>query len=226
MVKKSVTKKYQNVQLSLSNVKIHQVQTFKYLGVSLDENLTYNSHINRLIRNVSHKMYMLRRVSHLVTEKACILIYKSFILPHLEYGNILYINNTDKNLSKLQRLQNHCLKICMNLDNLTPTNLVHKKAKLNLLKDRRNAQLAKHMFLRTKNEKFIERNNPNVRQTRSMTVPKLYVPGFKNSISKKSVIYHGSIYWNKLNYNLKQIELKKVFDCKIKSKLKSILNAY
>ena len=52
----------------------------------------------------------------------------------------------------MQRLQNQCLKICLNIDNRHSTNDVNKRSKLNLLKDRREIQLLKTMYLRTKNQ--------------------------------------------------------------------------
>ena len=94
--KKCHTKKFQKVNLSMSNIKIHQVQNYKYLGVMLDENLNFNCHVNSIIRNVTHKMNMLRRVSQFLTEKASLLIYKAFILPIMEYSNILYLNSSSK----------------------------------------------------------------------------------------------------------------------------------
>ena len=192
----------------------------------LDENLNFNCHVNSIIRNVTHKMYMLRRVSQFLTEKASLLIYKAFILPIMEYGNILYLNSSSKNLNKLQRLQNQCLKISLNLDKNTNTNMVHKMSNLNYLSERRSLQLIKHMFIRTKNQKFIETANLDRAQTRSCTVPKLHIPKFRSSLAKKSLVYHGSITWNNLNQNIKKITFKKQFNSKIKAIFREKIKNY
>ena len=39
-------------------------------------------------------------------------IYKSMILPFLDYADVIFDKAYSKDLDKLQRLQNRCLKIC------------------------------------------------------------------------------------------------------------------
>ena len=191
----------------------------------MDENLTFNTHINTIIKNVNHKMYLLKRVKGYLTPKTCILIYKSFILPLMEYGCTLYMNANNSHLNRLQILQNKCLKICLDKDKKYNTELLHKEANINLLSERRDVQLMKEMFLRTKLDKYLDKNVSG-RVTRSHTVPKLYVPSFKTNQARKSHIYKGSVAWNNLEYTEKKIMCKDMFSKLMKKKLKEKRKLY
>ena len=58
-------------------------------------------------------------------------------LPIIDYADILYINSKASLLKELQRVQNKCLKTCLKLHLLIPSNSVHAEAELPLLSDRR-----------------------------------------------------------------------------------------
>ena len=217
---KNCIKKHKNVEIKLKDEKLHFVPSFKYLGFTLDSSLTYNQHINITKRNTCHKLYQLKRINPYLTEETSVMIYKSYILPIIEYGNIIYANATQKNLKKLQTLQNQALKTCLNANKFTSTNTIHKTANLNTLEDRRNKATIKFMFKRTKNEKFIDQPTYNI-TTRMNNVPKLKVPTFRSEVAKKSLIYRGSILWNNLDYNLKEILDYKQFTNKVNTIFKN-----
>ena len=47
------------------------------------------------------------------------------ILPYIEYGDVIIDAANDKQLNKLQKIQNHCLRICLQAN--PRTNLKEKK---------------------------------------------------------------------------------------------------
>ena len=47
--------------------------------------------------------------------RSSLAIFKTMILPYLDYGDILFSTANRQKLDKLQRLQNKCLKICLNV---------------------------------------------------------------------------------------------------------------
>ena len=222
---KNLTKKYQNVNICINDTILQQVKTFKYLGMMLDENLNFNSHINMLKKIVSHKIFLLNRYSKFLTTQTRLIIYKSYILPLIEYGDILYIKASNKNLDKIQKLQNHALKLCHNLDIRTSTNHIHKISNLNILSERRDQHLLNYLFDRSQMTKFIEKTKPGV-QTRSITSKKLAVSNFKIKLAQKAISHHGSILWNNQVYSIKSIRSKMKYKNKLKSIYKNKLKEY
>ena len=161
---------------------------------------------------------MIKRFWQYLTEKTSIIVYKSFILPLLEYGNTLYMSANKNLLDRLQVLQNVGLKTCLNLPKRTPTSQIHKLCNINYLTDRRDAALLKLMFNRTKIEKFQDKNQEGV-TTRSRNAPKLIIPSFKSSHSQNSIVYKGSKMWNEQNVETKNTTEKLKYNTVIKKLL-------
>ncbi len=52
-------KKCRNIRINLENEEIERVETFKYLGVWLDEVLNFNAHVEKLSKKISSMMMMM-----------------------------------------------------------------------------------------------------------------------------------------------------------------------
>ena len=76
----------------------------KHIGLYLDEKLNYNTHIKEKLSKVYKGIELLRNLSNKLPRQALVTIYKAFIRPHLDYGDIVYdkpsnetfINKTEK----------------------------------------------------------------------------------------------------------------------------------
>ena len=62
----------------------------KHLGIVLDSKLNFNTHIDQKIKKCNKLIGLMKRLSVNLPRSALFTIYKSFIMPHLEYGDILY----------------------------------------------------------------------------------------------------------------------------------------
>lgn len=98
-----------------------------------------------MLRSGRHKLSMLKRIRPTIDAEIAILIYKTMVLPKLEYGNVIYMHGNKALRDCLQRLQNYGIKMCLYLKKHEDTNNVHRKAKLNKLQDRAYFQLLKIM---------------------------------------------------------------------------------
>ena len=118
---RKIVKKSKNVDmiLSLNNVLLERVCSYKYLGFILDDHLNFNKHINSMVSTVSHKLYLLSRIRRYFNNEACILIFKTMVLSILEYGNIIYSGTSKTNLDKLDKLFHRGFRICDSNNNNT-----------------------------------------------------------------------------------------------------------
>ena len=55
-----------------------------------DEKLNDNTQIKQKLRKVYKDIGLLRNLSNKIPRQALVTIYKAFIRPHLDYGNIVY----------------------------------------------------------------------------------------------------------------------------------------
>ena len=62
----------------------------KRLGVILDSKLTFEDHLNNALAKVNKAMGILHKLRNLLSRATLITIYKTFILPYLDYGDVLY----------------------------------------------------------------------------------------------------------------------------------------
>ena len=111
---RSQTRRTKNHSLLFDNRRIERVSTYKHLGITVGIHLTFNKHIDNCHRLAAHKIYLLSTIRKYINFQASQSIYKTTILPYLDYGEIIYGGTNQKALRKLQTLQNQGLRICVN----------------------------------------------------------------------------------------------------------------
>ena len=145
-----------DLTLNIEGTKLERVPNYKYLGLTLDQHLTYEAHLSALNNTARHKVYLLRLVRPNLTEFAALQVYKQMILPLIEYGNTLYASAAVKQLNKVQVAQNSALKAVFGLPRLTPTVVLHDKAKLNMLDKRRERAVLLQVHKRAKVRDYLD----------------------------------------------------------------------
>ena len=65
-------------------------QTHKHLGMMFDSNLSYEHHIKSILNKVNKTIGLLRKFRLILPRHSLITIYKTFIRPHLGYGDVIY----------------------------------------------------------------------------------------------------------------------------------------
>ena len=209
-------KKAKKLDLKIGGDSIHYVKNFNYLGVKLDCKLTFESHALESMRLVSHKIYMLSQIRNFVTTHQALTIYKSKILPYFDYGDIFYINTYGRTRTKLQRLQNRGLKLCLGHNARYDTDLLHYEAKVPKLEPRRACHITNFVYHRAHDAKYTRVID---RQLRRFNAPIMTEIKANNSTFSRSVLYQGAIHWNSLPINERNIRMYNSFKRAQKSKL-------
>ena len=73
-----------------NNNNVSQVNSYKHLGVILDVKLTLEEHLKIVFNKTNKTIGLLRKLSNLLPRQALVTIYKAFVRPHLDYGDVLY----------------------------------------------------------------------------------------------------------------------------------------
>ena len=98
--------------LEIDNITLLPVESVKFLGLWLDQNLNWNNHVNKLITRLKRNMHLLRTPKHLFNKKTLKLIYHAHIQSHIDYGLILWGSmSRQDNLLCVQSVQNKCIEI-------------------------------------------------------------------------------------------------------------------
>ena len=97
--------------ISLDGHSIERVNSYKCLGVQVDETLSWEAHISEVIGKVAKVLAALRRLRPICPQSTLVTIYKSLILPHLDYCSALWGCICNGLSQKLEKLQNRAVRI-------------------------------------------------------------------------------------------------------------------
>ena len=70
----------------LDNTKLDRVTKTKFLGVIIDENLTWKNHIDGITRTISRNIGMVNKLKFFVPEPILRTLYCTLVLPYVNYG--------------------------------------------------------------------------------------------------------------------------------------------
>ena len=62
----------------------------KHLGMFLDSKLIFSERLKTILQKTNKTIGLLRKIQALLPRAPLITIYKSFIRPHLDYGEMIY----------------------------------------------------------------------------------------------------------------------------------------
>ncbi|CRL01448.1 CLUMA_CG014497, isoform A [Clunio marinus] len=102
-----------------------------YLGVDLDQRLSFKTHIERVVnraRSVVSSLYCLFRKNNSVSFHAKLTAYKTLIKPIMTYACPIFSNCPVIHFKKLQIQQNQMLRMVLNAPFFTRTTDLHEQA--------------------------------------------------------------------------------------------------
>jgi len=192
---------------------LERVETMRYLGLEIDEELNWNSQINNITKNVSYKIHMLRRLSSFLPESLCSKMYSTYIQPLTEYGCTIWGYSSQTNIDKIQRLQNWSARIVTGNYDFINSRGQDLVASLNWQTfDQRRDYLMSTLMFRCMNGQAPDYLTDNLnlvneiseRVTRNSQGNLLYIPLANIEKYKESFVFMGGSNWNKLCPELRE----------------------
>ena len=152
-------KKIPPFDIKIGDTLIQKVTSYKYLGMELDCDLSYKKHVNKIISSISAKLKQFQCMRVFLNKKAAILVYKSTILPILEYGDVFLSAVPLVSRKCLQTLQNKGLRCALNKGIETSSAELHKEAALGKLRFRRDQHLLNYIYMTVHLTQTVRREN-------------------------------------------------------------------
>ena len=104
-----------NKVLSLYGQDLKRVKEFKFLGVHIDEKLTWKTHIDSLVSRCEKVINVMRSLSGSswgAERRSLLMIYKAMIRSRLDYGAVCFGSAAKTLLKKLDVVQAKALRVC------------------------------------------------------------------------------------------------------------------
>ena len=99
--------------LKFNGIDIITCESHKHLGLILDKKLIFDRHLDEKILKANKGIGLINRLRRFLPRESLVTIYKTFVRPHLDYGDIIYDRPGNFTfIDKLESVQyNACLAI-------------------------------------------------------------------------------------------------------------------
>ena len=121
-----------DLSICIAGSPVSRVGFCKFLGLIVDEHLSFKLHINHLISKISSNIGIISRIRRCrySNTKTAITLYYSLIHPHLNYCNLIWASNYSTILHPLLILQKRFLRVALYLPFNTHTEPIFKQLKI------------------------------------------------------------------------------------------------
>ena len=187
-----------SIKITVSDTQLDQVSVTRYLGVMIDSHLTWDDHTNLVLNRTRTKLASIGRLKPLPLNLLS-LIYKLFVLPIIDYCDIIWHSSNSKKAKQLERLRTKAT--------YGPIPDVKKTRGLSIyksLQERRkyHTLIAAYKVIHQTTPSYLHhslRYASEVTQRTSRNVHRLFVPYIRTNYGKNSFYYRATTLWNNLD---------------------------
>jgi hypothetical protein len=119
-----------HLNLMVGSTRIEQVREHKILGVIVDNELNWRSHINSISSKISRNLFLMKKMSFFVSKEALKIFFHAHCLSHLNYISTVWCNASDNITKRLYMLHRRGVKL---LEPDSTIDILEKYSKTNIL---------------------------------------------------------------------------------------------
>ena len=220
---KKVPKK---IQLSINGDHLNESDCVKYLGVLIDDKLTWKQHIQHVNTKVAKSIGILAKMRHFAPNNILLNIYNAFISPHINYGIINWGGAYQNSLDPLSKNQKKAARLLFFKQRNERSNPLFKALNSLNLHDTYKLECAKFMYDISKGncEKFFNDIFQLIRekhhlQTRQATSGNFALPVARTNYKRRLITNFGVEIWNNTPKDIRTSPTKKIFGKRYKQLL-------
>ena len=100
-----------NFVIKINNFKLTPCKYVKYLGVLIDEFLTWEFHFESISQKIAQSIGIISKLRHYVPRKSCISVYYAIVYSYLTYGCLTWQFTNENYIKKLNILHKKCIRV-------------------------------------------------------------------------------------------------------------------
>ena len=214
--------------IKINNEEIECKRSIKFLGVMIDQHLSWKDHIDIAACKISRTIGIISKSKYFISETSLLQLYHSLVYPYLYYGNIVWGAAYKSNLKRLNVLQKRIIRIITKSRFDAHTSPLFQKYHLLTLDNIHLYQIGLFMFsvhsnsipdtFQTMFSKNFETHHYATRQANNY---KVYFS--RTNILKFSIVSSGPRLWNSFPNELKSKQPLSCFKSNLK---KHLINSY
>ena len=114
-------------ELTVGDSTIRRQKSVKYLGVIIDETLSFSEHVQCISSKVARNIGMIRKLKHQFPQKVLRLLYFSLVHPYLLYCCSVWSGTFYVHLKPLRVLQNSAVRAIYGIDRLASVRNIYPR---------------------------------------------------------------------------------------------------
>ena len=205
------------LDIKLQSNSLRQVHTHKVLGVYIDQELKWQSHIEYVCKTVSRNVFLLNKLKHYVNTDARKLFFQAHCLSHINYASMIWCNASEVHIKKLNSLHRRGVKLVSSSQSSTD----EKFRELDVLTLQQqfiyNVSLLVFKVLQGRAPPYL--SNLLMRSSTQHASLKLLLPLPRIDLYKSSFSFYGSKIWNSLPSHITNSTSVKSFKTKLRDHL-------
>ena len=116
--------------LTLENTPVEQVREHRVLGVTIDNEFKWQTHINNVCKQLARNLFLLAQLKHYVDADARKMFFQAHCLSHINYASTIWCGASEVHLKKLNSLHRRAGKLILSDEAMTTS---EKLKTLNIL---------------------------------------------------------------------------------------------
>ena len=199
-------------------IKIDNEPIFQFLGVIIDNKLTWKEHIMYISGKISRGMGIIIKSRKFIYKQTLLNLYYSFIYPYFIYCNQVWGNTYKTYLQKLTLLQKIIIKIIAGVHPLTHTGPLFMQFNILKFANIHSFLIGRLMYrvfhgtLELFQGYFLVNNDVHNYLTRQ--TDHYHLPLFHTDLRKSSLRYYGAVLWNNIILSEVPYECSEYVFCK------------
>ena len=203
--------------LFMFNSEIERKENTKFLGIFLDEKLSWKKHANHIVGKLSRIVGVFAKIQENLSISALKTLYFSFFQSNLQYGIFFWYYVSTDIRNKIMRLQKKAIRIISKNSFNSHTNELFNQLKILKFEDLMKLESCKFIYQEvnfSRNFSLISHSYLHNYPTRSRFN---LLPQFQRTrVGSKFVLSNGINLYNGLDENVKNIDKMCNFKCKLK----------
>lgn len=189
--------------IKIGEEKLEQVRVAKFLGILVDEKLTWKDHVVNLSKKVAKTIGIIGKARKYLSRKSLIQLYYAFAYPLLLYGNIIWGNSNQTTLGPIAKIQKIIVRMIANLPKYSSISGTFQKLEIIKIEDiyRLQATAFMHKAINLKLPPVFDyyfHRSEQIQPYNTRICTHLRPPNYDTAVGKLFIKFTGTFIWNEI----------------------------
>lgn len=185
-----------DINLTFFGHQVPRVRATKFLGIIIDDVLSWNDHVQAICKKILPAIGVLNRLKDKMSNKILIIVYHALIKSHLIYMIHIWACCSSELFDTIDILHKRALRILFKLPVLTPTVQIYKHCKLlslKALREKNSAIMLYKLRNRLVRSNSICQTNSDIHNYNTRSNKKVHISNINSTRYGRKSLWHSSV---------------------------------